>query len=204
MAAGDSARAVAKRRLSFSRGLRAWQAAATHLLGRVAIRKLDRDYCIATWDCVLIQLWRREVTAEAVGHLIEITRSFSEEQARPVCSIAVIERTSPPPAEQVRSSLSRFYRDFAADFASAVVVAEGGGFRSALVRGVGVALSMLAPKTLPFEFVATVRQAAVIIGGHLSAASGGATGLERSVEEVRMQLEREQTSAFAIRTLRRH
>jgi hypothetical protein len=172
-------------------------------LGTVAIQKLDRDYCIATWDCVLIQMWRREVTAEAVRHLIEIARRFNNEQARPICSIAVIERTSPPPSERVRSSLSHFYRGSAADFAVAAIVAEGGGFRSALVRGVGAALSMLAPKALPFEFVATVRAAALIIGSHLSPLSGGTHALERSVEQVRLRLEREQTSAFALRPLGR-
>lgn len=170
----------------------------------IAIRKLDRDYCIATWDCALIQIWRREVTAEAVAQLAEITRRFSEELARPICSVAVIERTSPAPPEAVRSSLSRFYRDSASDFAAAVVVAEGGGFRSALVRGVGVALSMLAPKTIPFEFAANVRAAAVIIAPYLSPVAGGASGLERSVEEVRVHLDREQTSAFSTRSLRRH
>lgn len=150
------------------------------------IRALDDDHCIATWQGVLIQVWRGATTSAAVRELGQIARAFTAEEGKPICSIAVIERSSPPPADTLRNQLADFYR--AANMNVAVVVAEGGGFRGAIVRGVGLTLSTLAPKSLPFKFATTVEEATALIAPHLPPGAGGANGLRRIIDEVRGEL----------------
>jgi hypothetical protein len=70
-----------------------------------------------------------------------------------------------------------------------IFVAEGSGFRSALVRGVGLTVSTFAPSLLPFKFASSVDEAAVIIASQLSPKAGGAEGLKTAVAGLRVQLD---------------
>jgi len=124
-------------------------------------------------------------TASAVSNLEKIARAYIAEQKGKISSVAVVERTSPPPGDEVRALLSRFYRELAPQMNQQIVVAEGGGFRGAIVRAVGVTLSTLSPGTLPFRFVGSVNEASVLIGPHLSPVAGGEPALRRVIEGVR-------------------
>ena len=152
------------------------------------IKILEPGYCIATWDRVLLQIWRLEVTNEAVENLRRIGRAFVLESKQPVSSLSIVESTSPPPSDKLRGALSAFYRDLAAQMKEQIVVAEGSGFRSALVRSVGLALSAISPKTLPFKFVGGVEEAAVLIRPHLTPAAGGVAGLQQAIKDVRANM----------------
>ena len=152
------------------------------------IKILEPNCCFATWDRVLLQIWRLEVTAEAVENLRKIGRAFVYESKLPVSSLSIVESTSPPPSDKLRGALSAFYRDLAPQMKEQIVVAEGSGFRSALVRSVGLALSAIAPKSLPFKFVAGVEEAAVLIRPHLTPAAGGALGLQQAIKDVRAKM----------------
>ena len=155
------------------------------------IRTLDRDHCVATWDRVLIQVWRGAVTHEAVRDLERVAQTFlNEGGAKKISSVSLVERSSPAPTDEVRGELSKFYRELAPNAHEAIVVAEGSGFRGALVRGVGVTLSMLAPRALPFKFVGSIPEATAAIAPHLTASAGGASGLQAALEEVRSELDR--------------
>jgi len=153
---------------------------------RMNTRSHDSDHCIVTWDRVIIQVWRFATTREAIADLELISRAFiAEQRTRKICSVSIVEHTSPPPGELVRGHLSRFYRELAPSVHEAVIVPEGGGFRAAMVRGVGVALSTLAPRSLSFKFADSVRSAADVVGPHLSPTAGGAMALEAAIEEAR-------------------
>lgn len=164
---------------------------------RWVVRTLDKDHCVATWDRVLIQVWRYEATAKAIADLARVARSFIAEARVSVSSIAVVERTSPPPSDVVRTDLSNFYREFAPKMNTAIVVAEGSGFRAAIVRGVGITLSTLAPGKLPFKFVGSVIQATGLIAPYLSAQAGGADNLQRAIDGVRVEIDRSAMSGSA-------
>jgi hypothetical protein len=84
--------------------------------------------------------------------------------------------------------MSAFHREIAPFMKEQIVVAEGSGFRSALVRSIGVALSAISPKSLPFKFASGIDEAAALIRPHLSAAAGGSDGLKRALAELRTQL----------------
>jgi hypothetical protein len=146
----------------------------------------DKDHCVGLWDRVLIQVWHYKTTARAIAELTLVARKFTVEAQAPISSLAIIERTSPPPHDQDRKLLANFYREFAPTMAMQIVVADGGGFRAALVRAVGVTLSTLAPRALPFKFVGDVTDASALLAAHLSPKGDRAT-LERVIEGVREQ-----------------
>jgi hypothetical protein len=146
---------------------------------------LDKDHCVALWDSVLIQVWHFATMAAAVTELETIARSFIARRGGRICSIAVIERTSPPPKDDVRALLAKFYRELAPQMSERIVIADGGGFRGALVRAVGLTLSTFAPRALPFRFVASVNEATALVAPHLSLRADGASELQRVLREVR-------------------
>lgn len=150
--------------------------------------ELDADHCIATWDLVLLQVWHGPTDPAAVTRMGGFARAFVAESKQPISSLAVIEETAPPPSDLARQGLSRFYKEMAPRMASLLVVPEGSGFRSAFVRGVGMTLSALAPKSFPFKFIASVGEACLVLERHLSPSAGGATGLHQAVRSLRAEI----------------
>jgi hypothetical protein len=152
---------------------------------RATVRAEDADHCIAVWNRTLIQLWRFATSGPAVSGMNRIARALLAEEGGPVTSIGIVEPTSDVPGAEARAELARFSRDFASRMALAVMVAEGGGFRGAIVRSVGVALTRLAPHKVPFKFVDTVEQGAMALAPHLPEATGGPSALMRAIAELR-------------------
>lgn len=159
------------------------------------IKVLDEHHCLATWHNVLIQIWRKETTAKSVAKLSMVTREFMLKHKTTICSISVVERSSPPPEPDIRNKLAAFYKEHAPKMHVAVVVSEGGGFRNAIVRGVGLTLTTLAPQALPFQFAANVSEGAKIIAPHLPPEARGGAGLEKAISDLKSEIP---TSAAAL------
>lgn len=159
-------------------------------MGEPLIRTVDRNHAVATWDRVLLQVWRGVVTPEAVQELLAVGRALIREHPGQRCSsLSVVESVSPPPNERVRPLLSACYRELAPEMRLQLFVAEGSGFRAAIVRGVGLAVSTFAPSFLPFKFASSVREAAVAIEPQLSARAGGSEALIEAVADLRAKLD---------------
>lgn len=151
-----------------------------------SVQDIDEDHCVATWDRILIQIWRGETPVEAVTRLERIAQAFIADRSRRTSSLAIIEPTATPPSQEARAALSKFYRELSPDMGMAIVVPEGGSFRAAFVRGVGITLSTLAPRTLPFKFARTVSEASLLLAPHLSPA-GDASALLDQIALVRTE-----------------
>lgn len=149
------------------------------------VRSLTADFRCATWDRVLVIIWHNQVTLENLASLSSIGRAFTQSRSGPLSSLTVVEATSPPPGDQVRRRCAAFHRELSDRVQLQVVVAEGSVFRSALVRSIGVALSTICPKSLPFKFVSSVDEGAVLIQPRLSEPQNGAQGLRIAVRELR-------------------
>jgi hypothetical protein len=149
------------------------------------VRVIDKDHCVALWDRVLVQVWHFATTASAIAQLDTVARAYIAQVKGPISSIAIVERTSPPPGDEVRTLLSRFYRELAPQMSQQIVVADGGGFRGAIVRAVGLTLSTLSPGTLPFRFVGSVQEATALVAPYLTPRAGGEPALRRVLEGVR-------------------
>ena len=139
---------------------------------------------------MLIQVWRGEVTPESVQGLLEAGRGLIRRHPHELCSsLSVIERSSPAPNDRIRPLLSACYRELSVRMPLQLFVAEGSGFRAALIRGVGVAVSTFAPSLLPFKFASSVSEAATTIAPQLSRQAGGKEALVAAVAELRAQLD---------------
>jgi hypothetical protein len=134
---------------------------------------------------LLVIVWRREVTLEGVAELRKIGIAFAEGSKAPVSCLTIVQSTSPPPSDKVRGPYAAFHREVAPFMKEQIVVAEGSGFRSALVRSIGVALSTISPKSLPFKFASGLDEAALLIQPHLSPTAGGAESMKRALSELR-------------------
>jgi hypothetical protein len=151
------------------------------------IRTVDREHCVATWDRVLIQVWNFAALPAAIRDLQAVARRFISEHSAAISSVSVVERTSPPPNDEARALLAGFYRELGPQMSAQIVVAEGGGFRQAIVRAVGVTLSALAPRALPFRFASSLMEASVLVAPHLSPGAGGETALLQALQAARAQ-----------------
>lgn len=169
---------------------RLWQD-STELVIEVNVKSVVGDSAIiGTWDRVLLALWRGEATSEAAQNLLRIGRELvAARGAHQLNYLAIIESRSPPPSDKVRKELSAAFREFAPAMKHQIFVGEGSGFRAALVRGVGLAVSTLAPSLLPFKFAGSLDEAAMTIAPGLSPAAGGAEGLKAAVAQLRKRLD---------------
>lgn len=118
----------------------------------------DAAHCVARRGRTIIVVWRGETTTMAIQGIRAACEALLSSAEGPATYIAVLERSSPAPSEAVRRVLARWSREVVPQFACAVMVAEGGGFRAALVRGVGVALTALLPHRVPFVFTGTAAE----------------------------------------------
>jgi len=145
----------------------------------------DRDFFIAHWHRTVFSVYRGACTVPHVARIIAACKSLLAKHDESVSYLGVIERGSPAPAEAVRRELATWSRDVITKMAVAVIVPEGGGFRSAMVRGVGVALTVLAPHKVPFKFAGSVVEGAQLLARFLPPSAGGADQLAAAVEEAR-------------------
>ena len=145
----------------------------------------DNAYSVATWHQTVLTIFRGATTLEHVAGISAVCQSLLVNGKGPALYMSVIERGSPAPTDLVRKELAHWSRDIVSKMAIAVIVAEGGGFRNAIVRGVGVALTLLAPHAVPFKFCGSVAEGADILARFLPKSAGGATELALAIAEVR-------------------
>ena len=149
----------------------------------------DSEHFVAVWHETLISVFRGVCSLQ---HVLNISNACKGQLAegRGVTYVGVIERSSPAPTETVRAELATWSRDVASQMTIAALVAEGGGFKNALVRGVGVALTLLAPHKVPFKFTGSVEEATALLAPFLPPKAGGARELTLAIAEVRQRWER--------------
>lgn len=153
------------------------------------VKAMDRDHCVAVWNRTLIHIWRHGTSVDAVQEMVETGRKLLATARGPVTVLGIIEKSSPPPEGAARDALARWSRDDVPKMALGVMVADGGGFRAALVRGVGITLSAVMKHRVPFKFVADVHEAAVHLAPHLP--PGGGEDLLAIVQHLRHTMDTE-------------
>jgi hypothetical protein len=157
---------------------------------KLSIRAVDANHGVATWERTLIQVWHGPGTPLALANVNEVARAFiAEVRSGPITSLYIVEPSSPPPSDVARRELATFSRELVPKMALAVIVAEGGGFRAALVRGVGIALTTLMPHRVPFKFVNEIEEALTLLAPHLSRSAGGVDGLREALGELRLAIQ---------------
>lgn len=155
---------------------------------RLDLLVADDAHAVATWGRTFIQIWRGAPRAHTSARINELASAFLAASSVPATSLWVVEAKSPAPDDATRKNLAAFSRDLASQMRLCVVVAEGGGFRGALVRAVGAALTTILPHRTRFKFADDVGAAAELLGPHLPPGSGGPEALLRIAAEVRSHI----------------
>jgi hypothetical protein len=159
-----------------------------HVQPRVDIRVADEGHVVATWGRTFIQIWRGPPTGKKSAKINQIAAQFVDESAFLATSLFIVEAKSPSPDDETRRNFATFSRDIVSKMSLSVIVSEGGGFRGALVRAVGVALTTILPHRSNFKFVNDVEAAAQLLGSRLMPGTGGAAELLRVADEVRAKI----------------
>jgi hypothetical protein len=118
------------------------------------------DSVVGTWQDVVIGISRRTPTFQTVEALRRATTNVFERSFTSVVYLLVVEPTSAPPGQELVKGLFQVLSSYRQSVSGYYLVAEGGGFRAATVRSVGITLSLLAPKAFPFTIVESVQQVA--------------------------------------------
>jgi len=147
----------------------------------------DDVHVVGSWGTTLIQIWRGAPTGKLSAAVNRAARDFVQSTASPVSSLFIVERRSPPPDDAARKNLAAFSRDLVSHMSIAVVVAEGGGFRGALVRAVGVTLTTILPHSSKFKFVNDLDTAVRLIEPHLKQGAKG-EDLAAAAERLRSEI----------------
>ena len=169
-----------------------WQdALSAKVSALLNVHNIDHGYGLATWDRVLIQLWRGPATLESTKLWLEVGEKLLRDSGSHLCSsLSIVSSGSPPPTNKVRLAMSASFRGLAPRMRHQIVVAEGSEFRSALVRAVGLTLSTFSSSSLPLKFAMSLDEAALTIAPDLSPSSGGSDGLKSAVSTLRSQVDR--------------
>ena len=163
---------------------------------RADILVSDDDHVVATWGRTFIQIWRGPPTGKTSAKINQLATQFVAGEPFPATSLFIVEAQSPSPDDETRRNFATFSRDIVSWMKLALIVSEGGGFRGALVRAVGVALTTILPHRSNFKFVNEVETAAQLLGPHLMPGSGGPPALLRIVEEVRAHIGESKIGTF--------
>jgi hypothetical protein len=109
-----------------------------------------RDHVIATWDRVMIILFRVDSTMAAVRSGYEIFDRLAREYPG-VFLLTIVEKDARMPSVVVRDAVAEFLSQAAGRMILSAVVYEGTGFRAAAVRSVVSGLAMLTNYSYPHK-----------------------------------------------------
>jgi hypothetical protein len=117
---------------------------------------------------ICVAIWRKDATRAR----FELQKAgLAEVAARHPGNIGffcVVEQTSGVPNDEIRKASSLMFQSYGKDLRSVVMVIEGTGFRSAVVRSVAAGIVMLVgSRTTPISYVATVDEGAPRLKEHV-------------------------------------
>lgn len=153
-----------------------------------AIASVTRDECIATWNGVLIQIWRRGTPLESARMARAAARRMAAEQAGAITSIVIVEPTAEMPDSMARAELSGMAIDQTTRMACVALVHEGTGFRVAMIRAVMTGLMLVAKQTFPHGVFAEVDQACAWMAANPRLDADDMAMLPRVVENLRAMM----------------
>jgi hypothetical protein len=137
----------------------------------------------ATWHNVLVHIQKGPTSPRSVPNLTAAASSILLKHKSFVFLI-IVEPQATPPDQSARKQLTDFFETFRDSIARSIVIPEGDGFRSSIVRGVGTAVSLLAPKSFTFSFCGSVEEASAKLRDVLQPV-GGAAPLIQALSEMR-------------------
>lgn len=150
------------------------------------IQSSTKDYLFATWQHLILALWRGNTTVDAVREGQRIFDEHAKAWPDGILILTVVEDGAPMPDAPARDALGKLLQSGAGRTRKSAVVYEGDGFRAAAVRSVVTGISVFSKPPFPHKIFARVAEAA----GFLASEAGhGVTGnqLANIVSDVRQR-----------------
>jgi hypothetical protein len=119
-----------------------------------------RDVVLATYDQLLLALFRGRTTVQAVRRAGQLVSELHASRQEPVLVLTVIEEQAPVPPLDSRMELVGFLKKVNGLVGRSAVVFEGEGFRAATVRSIVAGVSLFSRPDYPHRVFASVGAAA--------------------------------------------
>jgi hypothetical protein len=125
-----------------------------------SVHAWTRDQVIATWESVIIVVYRFETTMSGAAAAQEVFDALAREHRDGAFVLTVVEENAPMPTPEVRAMMARFLATRAPQIILSAVVYEGTGFRAAAVRSLVTGLALVSKLPYRHKVFATVDEAA--------------------------------------------
>jgi hypothetical protein len=165
--------------------------------GGARVRFADADCLIATWNNVVICVWRKGTTGVGVAALHSAYDAHAKEHPEGVFLMTIVERHAETPSQAIRAALARFLEKGAGRTTLSAVVQEGTGFRAAFVRSIVTGLALMAKLPYPHKVFGSVTEATMWF--RIVAPVAQPWDDEQFIEAVREVRERKQDSKYPLR-----
>ncbi len=119
-----------------------------------------RNHLIATWQSVMVLVFRVETTMECVDASHRVFDALAREHPNGVFLMTIIEANALMPSVVARDAMADFLTGAAGRMVLSAVVYEGTGLRATVVRGVVSGLAMLTNYPFPHKLFPRVDGAA--------------------------------------------
>ena len=144
------------------------QEVRTQRLPDVNVFEANSDFTVASFDAVLIVVWRTPPTVEAFRTLDSYTSQFVQERASSIAVLVVIEPTSDkPPAQAARQENVRLSKKYDNTIAANATVLIGSGVKHSMTRFVISTIQLMSPSRIPHATFESVPVATVWLAKHL-------------------------------------
>ena len=144
-----------------------------------------RDHVVAVFNRVLIVVFERETTLSAIAACRRALDLMEKKYPDGIAVLTVVAENAPMPSQEARDALAALATGAAGKrLRRSAVCFEGGGFRSALVRGVATGLQLMAKLPFPHRVFHSVDVAAAWLAPDL-----GAYPIRSAVDTARQKVE---------------
>jgi hypothetical protein len=156
----------------------------TRRLSDVKVFEVTPDFTVASYESVLIVIWRTPPTVEAFQRLDSCTSQFTRERASSIAVLIVIEPTSDkPPSQAARQENVRLSKKYEAITAANATVLVGSGVKQSMARFVISTIQLMSPSRIPHSTFDAIPAAATWIAKNLEGVH--VTNVTNAVAEAR-------------------
>lgn len=159
------------------------------------IESIDHQHAVATSGALMLCLWRKVTTHEAVLELHGVSTALARRAPEKIAFLTVVESSADMVSGPVRSELVRVFRGVGDSVSCSALVFEGQGFQAAAARAVTTTINQLARQPFPHRVFGDVIAAAQWM--ETQDGSLRPRQLQRGVEQVRDALDNAARSSFS-------
>lgn len=150
---------------------------------KLDVRKATKDYALALYGPILIQLWQTGTPDEGARAARVLALELSRSQFPEVGTIAIVPADAGLPSADARDSLAHLPGDLGKATALALV-REGDGFRASTIRAVLTGIMLVSRNNVPHQVFSATDSASSWLRERLEI-PGGAAGLALAIGELR-------------------